>query len=87
MTLGLLSAAVLSACGGGSGSNAELPAGTDTLETAQGLKTYPKWTKVANEWANFTVGVTQTVRFGAGTKWVQKTVSGTEPCTAAYFGS
>jgi hypothetical protein len=27
------------------------------------------------------------VRYGADTRWVQKTVNGTVPCTNAFFGT
>ncbi len=45
------------------------------------------WTKVADEWTSFTVSGTQLVRYGTGSTWVQKTVSGRVPCTNAFFGS
>src|SRR5438132_204109 len=45
------------------------------------------WTFVANENQSFTVSGTQLVRYGANSSWVQKNVSGTVPCTNAYFGS
>src|SRR5205085_1930231 len=36
---------------------------------------------------SFTVSGTQTARYGAGTAWITKTVTGTVPCTNAFFGS
>ncbi|HSW03975.1 InlB B-repeat-containing protein [Aquabacterium sp.] len=45
------------------------------------------WTKIADEGASFTVNGTQTVRFGAGSSWVQRSVTGSGQCTNAFFGS
>ncbi|MBW8828404.1 MAG: Ig-like domain repeat protein [Burkholderiales bacterium] len=45
------------------------------------------WTKIASEGASFSVSGTQTVRYGAGSSWIQKTVSDSGTCTNAYFGS
>ncbi len=45
------------------------------------------WTKIASEGASFSVNGTQTVRYGAGSTWIQKIVSGSGTCTNAYFGS
>ena len=44
------------------------------------------WVKVANEWGTFTVTGTQRLRYGADTRWVEKSGSGSVPCTTAYFG-
>lgn len=38
------------------------------------------------EGASFTVSGTQTVRYGAGTSWVQRTVTSAGNCTNAFFG-
>jgi hypothetical protein len=42
---------------------------------------------LANEGQSFTVARNTVVKYGAGSSFVQKTVSGTAPCTNAYFGS
>src|SRR5438552_3164161 len=45
------------------------------------------WSFIAWENQTFTVSGTQTVRFGVDNRWIVKTVSGTVPCTNAYFGT
>lgn len=44
------------------------------------------WTRIASEGQSFTVSGTQTVRYGAGSQWIQKSVTGTGQCTNAFFG-
>lgn len=44
------------------------------------------WVKVANEYRSFTLTGTQTVRYGSGTAWVQKNLSGTRACESWTFG-
>jgi hypothetical protein len=44
------------------------------------------WTPVANERQNFTLSGTKTVRFGASSSWITKTLTGTQACTHANFG-
>jgi hypothetical protein len=44
------------------------------------------WVKVADEWRAFTVTGTQLVRYGSGSTWIEKTVSGRAQCTNAFFG-
>jgi hypothetical protein len=45
------------------------------------------WTKIADEKTNFSVSGTQTVRYGTGSSWVQKSVSGSGYCGNGFFGS
>ncbi|MEY4561557.1 MAG: endoglucanase precursor (endo,4-beta-glucanase)(cellulase) protein, partial [Pseudomonadota bacterium] len=45
------------------------------------------WTQIATEGQSFAVTGTQTVRFGAGSSWVQRSVTTTGACTVAFFGS
>ncbi len=45
------------------------------------------WTKIANEGESFNVTANSTVRFGSGSSWVQKTVSGAGACTIVFFGN
>jgi RHS repeat-associated protein len=45
------------------------------------------WVKIADEGESFTVGGTQTVRYGTGTSWVQLNISGTSDCSNSAFGS
>jgi YD repeat-containing protein len=45
------------------------------------------WNSTAVEGAAVTVTGTQTVRFGVGTSWIQRPITSTGQCTAAYFGN
>jgi len=45
------------------------------------------FTKIADENGDFTVMGTKTVRFGAGSSFVSKSVTGPGQCTNAFFGS
>jgi pyruvate/2-oxoglutarate dehydrogenase complex dihydrolipoamide acyltransferase (E2) component len=45
------------------------------------------WTFLANEYEAFSVSGTRTVRYGLGTVWVQRNVSGSGSCTNDFFGS
>jgi hypothetical protein len=56
------------------------------LVTAAAVST-TGWTKIANEGASFSISGWQTVRYGYGSNWVQKTISGTSQCTNSFFGS
>ncbi|MES2749627.1 MAG: right-handed parallel beta-helix repeat-containing protein [Patescibacteria group bacterium] len=44
------------------------------------------WTQIAKEGQRFTVSGTQTVRYGYGTSWVQKTVTNSGTCSNRFFG-
>jgi glucose/arabinose dehydrogenase len=57
------------------------------LATAAAAAT-TEWTRVATENQPFTLGVAgpQTVRYGSGSSWVSKTVSGSGQCTNTFFG-
>lgn len=46
----------------------------------------PAGPKVADEGGSFTVSTATSVHYGAGSKWVQKSVTGTGLCTNAFFG-
>src|SRR5258707_903305 len=56
------------------------------LSLACGAAGATTWTFLASEYQNFTVSGTQLVRYGANSSWIEKTVSGTNPCTNAFFG-
>ncbi|WOB07861.1 PQQ-dependent sugar dehydrogenase [Piscinibacter gummiphilus] len=45
------------------------------------------WTRIASEGQSFTVSGTRWVRYGAGTRWVQRSVTGSGQCTNAFFGT
>ena len=67
------------------------PPGADTVSAPTESPGTPDstqtWTKIANEGETFTLSTTKTVRYGSGTNWVQKTLSGTVSCTNGFFGS
>lgn len=44
------------------------------------------WQRIAGEWQPFDVEGTKTVRYGAGSTFIQKTVSGDAYCTNDFFG-
>ena len=45
------------------------------------------WTKIADEDQGFSVSGTQTVRYGSGSTWITRTVTGNGTCTNAFFGN
>jgi hypothetical protein len=44
------------------------------------------WAQLATEGGSFTVPAGTTVRYGAGTNWIVKTMTGTGQCTNEFFG-
>jgi hypothetical protein len=42
---------------------------------------------LAPEGGTFTVSAETVVKYGADTRWITRTVTGTVSCTNAYFGS
>jgi hypothetical protein len=67
-------------------SRAHLLAASATSGTATSAATTISWVTVARERQTFTVKGTQTVRYGAGTQWIEKPVSGRVSCSNAFFG-
>lgn len=45
------------------------------------------WKKIAVENEPFTLKQRETVRYGSGTAWIQKSVSGNAACSTEYFGN
>ncbi|MES2944885.1 MAG: DUF1996 domain-containing protein [Pseudomonadota bacterium] len=87
----VLVAALLSACGGGGDdSNAAAAADSSVTQIAAALDSAAEptqtWSFVARQGLSFTVNATQTVRFGTGTNWISKSVSGTGMCSSDFFG-
>ncbi|MEO8807041.1 MAG: Ig-like domain-containing protein, partial [Burkholderiaceae bacterium] len=77
---------VLAGCGGGDATDASATdTSDDTRESA--LAVQVNWVRVADERQSFSVSGTQLVRYGAGTNWVQKSVTSSGQCTNAFFGS
>jgi hypothetical protein len=83
LALTLLATAAISACGGGT---TETESSVDSRESPLAVSGSGSWVKVSSEDKWFTVGSSQTVRFGTGSSWIEKVVSGTAPCTRTYFG-
>ncbi len=52
----------------------------------QGTEPVGQWTRIATEWQTFTVSGTRVVRYGAGTRWLQRSVTNTGSCTNSFFG-
>ncbi|HEY0817293.1 MAG TPA: Ig-like domain-containing protein, partial [Rhizobacter sp.] len=79
----LLASVVLVACGGSSddgddpGRHPQQPLATSGT---------PTWQTVAREGQSFTLASTTLVRYGAGSSWVERTLSGTVSCSNATFG-
>jgi hypothetical protein len=48
-------------------------------------ETTTTWTKAADEKGGFTLSSPRRVRFGVGSDWIIRTVSGWVPCTTAFF--
>jgi hypothetical protein len=69
----------LAACGTG-------PKATEALPSDDTLDPNATWVKIADEKTSFTVSGTQTVRYGTGPNWIQKSVTGTAQCNNYFFG-
>ncbi|HEX6708342.1 MAG TPA: PQQ-dependent sugar dehydrogenase [Albitalea sp.] len=83
---GLASACVLAcltACGGGGYPSSPI----DQRQAVLAEATATTWVHIADEGQSFTVSGTQTVRYGAQSSWVQKSVTSSGQCTNAFFGS
>ena len=87
----LVCTAALSACGGGGSSTtaegvaAPSAHALDAIDAQGGVDA--GWTRVAVEHEAFSVPGTQTVRYGVGSNWITKTVSGGGDCSNEWFGS
>lgn len=44
------------------------------------------WTRIASEGQSFTVNGSQTVRYGAGSSWLTRSVTNSGQCTNSFFG-
>jgi hypothetical protein len=74
---------LLAACG----RNPATPTEDLPIEDTTPVEATAVWTKIADEKTSFTVSGTQTVRYGADSRWVQKSVTGEGYCGNWYFGS
>jgi hypothetical protein len=81
---------VVAACGGGnSDENAAVAEQETANESAMEVtptSTDGTWTKKASEGQSFSLSTTKYVRYGAGSSWVGKWVSGTVSCSNWFFG-
>ncbi len=71
---------LLAACG-------KAPEAEANAATPEELDPTATWTRIASEKTTFTVSGTQTVRYGAGSRWVQKSVTSSGWCGNWFFGS
>ena len=78
--LALMAAVLVAACGGDERVTAANGKAPITMQ-APG-----DWNFLADEWQPFTVDGTQTVRFGLGTTWIEKSVTGSGVCSNSFFG-
>ena len=89
LSLSILAAAVVAACGGGGGtseddasnsaadqseSQRDAAGGEVHLTATAGATT--DWQRIAVEGSTFTVSGTQVIRYGTGSSWIQKTITG-----------
>jgi len=58
-----------------------------SCQTQGAVAAAPTWTRIASEGQAFTVSGTQTVRYGAGSGWIQKSVTTSGTCSNGFFGS
>jgi Fibronectin type III domain len=73
----------ISACGGGTSSDLTEE---DAARREQASAT-ATWTTVASEGQSFTLATPKRVRYGAGSTWVSKYLSGTVYCGTSTFGT
>ena len=102
----VVAAAVMSACGGGTGVistddllNASTSGQADltsalgssgpTVQIAGSKRNAdaPSYVTIAQEGQTFNLASTETVRYGSGSKWTSKVVTGTGQCTDDFFGN
>lgn len=81
----LLTAALLASCGGGTPQAAGESGGESAAKQPPLAK--QTWTFLAREGRSFTLADAGTVRYGAGARWVSKTVGGSGQCSNEFFGT
>ena len=82
----------LAACGGsGDENNNEDASAVDGSADAQpsplSAEAAIVWTRIATERQPFTVSGTQTVRYGSGSTWIERSITGGGQCTNEFFGN
>ena len=83
--LALLAASILSACGGGGSPTAD-GAATSARALEASASGDAGWTTIAGEHQSFAVEGTQIVRYGIGSDWITKRVTGGGECSNEWFG-
>jgi len=84
---GLIACAALAACGGGDDGQDDSLAQNEGGTRAAAQATTSSWKWIANENGKFTLSSQKTVRYGANSKYVQKSLAaGTYSCTNSFFG-
>jgi Peptidase M66 len=86
---------LLTACGGGGGGSESsdvaaksTPGATAPAPGATGTPAAAEtWVSIAVEGQPFTVSGTQTVRYGSGSTWIEKSVTGGGQCTNEFFAN
>jgi hypothetical protein len=82
---------LLSACGGGGGGSStesERTAGSDASPASTpSAEEAITWERIATEGQAFNVSGTQTVRYGSGSTWTEKSVTDSGQCTNTFFGN
>lgn len=58
----------------------------DTTDAPSAEPAATTWTKIASEGQSFTISGTKDVRYGAGSSWLVKSVTGSGKCSNAFFG-
>ena len=64
-----------------------MDATTATQDGTKATQAVTTWTRVASEGGKFVISGVRTVRYGAGTAWIQRALAGTYYCVTPLFGS
>ncbi len=87
----LLLPIALGACGGGNSGDNESAAASDAAPAAAASPLSAEaaviWTRIAVESQAFTVSGTQTVRYGSGNTWIERSITDGGECSNSFFGN
>lgn len=81
---------LIAACGGSAGEYPSQTSLADPHEAGRAMAlaaTTISWSKVAAEGESFSVSGTQVIRYGAGSSWIEKSVTGSGQCSNTFFGN
>jgi hypothetical protein len=79
--LAFFASLLVAACGGDEGASPASRKAPIEMQAPDDV-----WTFIADEWKPFQVSGTQTVRYGQGTTWIQRSVTTAGQCTNTFFG-